>query len=83
MTRDTNQEREKRMKERYGITIAIYEEMFVDQGGVCKICEVPPRRMLVVDHCHLSGKVRGLLCSSCNLGLGKFRDNVFSLANAK
>lgn len=46
----------------------------------CDICEaVEP---LVVDHCHSSGKVRGMLCQHCNRGLGHFRDNTKVMAQA-
>lgn len=54
-----------------------YAEMLAEQGGVCAICRKvrPNGRRLHVDHCHESGAVRGLLCYSCNTGLGAFRDN--------
>jgi hypothetical protein len=46
------------------------------QNGRCALCGGPPtERGLVIDHCHRSGKVRALLCSSCNKGLGFFRDD--------
>lgn len=65
------------LKQRYGITKGDYDRMFAEQEGVCGICEGPPirTRSLSVDHCHATGKVRGLLCHSCNLGLGKFQDD--------
>jgi hypothetical protein len=69
----------------YGITLAEYDKMFEDQGGKCAICgnsdEVEGRR-LAIDHCHDSGKVRGLLCGKCNRGLGLFYDNQELLENA-
>ena len=37
---------------------------------------------LVVDHCHKTGKIRGLICDSCNVGLGRFKDNIDNLKNA-
>lgn len=49
------------------------------QGNKCAICKKSEdmlNRNLAIDHCHITGKVRGLLCNSCNLGLGKFEDNV-------
>jgi hypothetical protein len=49
---------------------------------VCQICSLPDRRALNVDHCHTTGKVRGLLCDSCNKGLGMFKDNPDLLTNA-
>jgi hypothetical protein len=42
---------------------------------VCEVCGAPPnKKRLAIDHCHASGKLRGMLCHSCNLGLGSFRD---------
>jgi hypothetical protein len=68
------------LKKKYGITFEQYMEMVDDQGGFCAICRDPPP--FVVDHCHVTGKVRGLLCVTCNLGLGGFRDNIKSLYTA-
>jgi hypothetical protein len=67
---------------KYGITLGEYEALLESQGGVCAICGEPELAAnqygplpLAVDHCHGSGAVRGLLCSGCNTGLGKFRDD--------
>ncbi|SRR6266568_4002078 len=57
----------------HGVTIEQYETMFIAQKGVCKICgkeETTKKGSLSVDHCHETGKVRGLLCRKCNLGIG-------------
>ncbi len=55
----------------YGITLAQYDEMLTRQGGTCAICKKPPKvKRLHVDHCHSTGRVRGLLCGSCNGRLG-------------
>ena len=72
----------------YGITLSEYELMAMEQDYCCKICNThvdefdvstPGKRMqnsrLVVDHCHTTGQVRGLLCNPCNQGLGQFRDD--------
>lgn len=61
----------RRLKARYGITVADYDKMFAEQNGECKICHRKPKgmRKLVIDHCHDSGKTRGLLCHSCNRSL--------------
>ena len=58
--------------------------MFDKQGGVCEICKqmCPTGKRLAVDHCHKTNNVRGLLCSECNTGLGKFRDNTELLLKA-
>ncbi len=63
-------------------TYADYGRMREQQAGRCLICpELPPKR-LVPDHDHKTGRVRGLLCDSCNKGLGCFRDSVASLQRA-
>lgn len=63
----------------YNFTYTQYEEMFDKQGGKCAICESrignSKTGRLFVDHCHDTLKVRGLLCSNCNHGLGQFKDS--------
>jgi len=68
----------------YGITQADWDEMFRNQGGVCAICRKPETkfdkrhlklRKLCVDHCHRTGKVRGLLCGKCNSAIGLLNDD--------
>lgn len=66
--------REANLKHRYGITLVDYNEMLAEQDSRCKICDLETTG-LVVDHCHNSGEVRGLLCSNCNKGLGLFKDS--------
>jgi hypothetical protein len=64
------------LKRHFGITLEQYGDMLVEQGHACAICNKPDRwRSLAVDHCHKSGKVRGLLCGWCNTALGKFEDD--------
>lgn len=64
------------LKTKFGITLDQYNEMLVEQNGVCAICgKIDKFQALSVDHSHQSGKVRGLLCSSCNNGLGRFKDS--------
>ncbi len=60
----------------YKLTIDQYEQLMIKQNGVCAICKNPESdRRLAVDHCHQSGKIRGLLCKSCNRALGLFQDS--------
>jgi hypothetical protein len=61
---------------KYGITIPQYESMYTAQNGVCAICKRKTNENLRVDHCHKTGKVRGLLCHNCNTGIGHFRDSI-------
>lgn len=68
-------DREKHLRRKYGIDHSQYESMFVQQGGVCAICGKSQKRRFDVDHCHKSGDVRGLLCTSCNRMLGHAGDN--------
>lgn len=70
--------------DKYGITKDEYDNLWVSQEGKCAICHKeeasrsPLGRtiMLAVDHDHKTGKVRGLLCKSCNVGVGKFFDRI-------
>jgi len=70
----------KDMCRRVGITVERYERELAAQGGVCKICHLPNRdarkRRLNIDHDHVTGEFRGLLCSTCNSALGHFGDNI-------
>lgn len=68
---------------RYGITTDDYTRMFEEQDGACAICKRPPTdKRLAIDHCHTTGKVRGLLCGPCNVSLGQFGDNPRTLLEA-
>jgi hypothetical protein len=60
----------------YGISVEDYDRMLEEQGGTCYICgRAPENRALDIDHCHKSGKVRGLLCSNHNRALGLLGDD--------
>jgi hypothetical protein len=62
---------------RYHITATDYDAMHKSQGGKCAICGRTNRaRNLDVDHCHKTGRVRGLLCSACNRAIGCLDDSV-------
>lgn len=76
--------KEIKLKRYYGITIERYRLMETEQNLVCKICKrvCSSGRELCVDHCHKTGKIRGLLCGKCNTGLGSFNDNTESLLEA-
>lgn len=65
-----------KLKVSYGITLKDYETLEKSQNGVCKICQKPEKgKRLAVDHCHETGKIRGLLCQKCNRALGMFHDD--------
>jgi len=71
---------------RHGITSEDYAKMLSDQNGCCEICGNPYtdyKRSLHVDHDHLTGSIRGLLCVKCNAGIGHFCDNTILLEKAK
>lgn len=65
-------------KRNYGVSLEQFNEMLILQDNKCKICNRDQSELkstLHVDHCHQTGKVRGLLCASCNRGIGFFSDN--------
>lgn len=80
--------RASKLKRKYGLSIEEYKDKLVSQGHACKICgaktaqESNPNREFAVDHCHITGKVRGLLCIKCNTGIGMFNDNTELLISA-
>jgi hypothetical protein len=76
------------MIRQYGITLDEYQKMHEAQNGLCAICHRPETRTirgevrpLCVDHEHETGRVRGLLCSNCNVAIG-FLDSEASLNSA-
>lgn len=72
--------RQNKLKYRYGIGLEEYQDMFTAQNGTCAICG--SAESLNVDHDHMTGKVRGLLCRACNHGLGNFQDSTARLVAA-
>jgi hypothetical protein len=75
------------LKRTYGITLPEYKQIWIAQEGKCAICKTVGFKMniskagynnvtLSLDHCHATGKVRGLLCHNCNRALGLLQDNV-------
>lgn len=76
-------------RRKFGITIADYDRILVEQEGCCDICgtDTPQghgakNKRFSVDHNHSTGKARGLLCHHCNIALGSFKDNIESMAKA-
>lgn len=77
-------------KTKYGLSLGDLNNMRDQQNGQCAICKTPfpilgkPNRSQVpqVDHCHATGKVRGLLCSPCNIALGLLKDDFFTVIRA-
>jgi hypothetical protein len=67
-------ERNRQYKKMYGISIVDYDSMLKSQNGKCKVCgsdkSGPKERAFSVDHCHTTGRVRGLLCTKCNVAVG-------------
>lgn len=74
------------LKQKYGVTPDWYYETLSKQGGVCAICGTSnpgaKRLYFCVDHCHHTGEVRGLLCSSCNVGIGNLKDSPTLISQA-
>jgi hypothetical protein len=81
--------REVYYKKRYGITLMQYNQLLTIQNNTCAICKIAETEIkhgrntyFAVDHCHISGKVRGLLCYKCNSLLGFVNDKIETLKNA-
>jgi hypothetical protein len=77
--------REQKFEYKYGITVDQAESMFLAQGSCCAICKSTEPGSKIgwhTDHCHSAGKVRGILCHSCNVGLGYFKDKISTLQAA-
>lgn len=72
----------RRRLKRYGISREAYDAMMEQCQGKCMICRKNPDRTLHIDHCHKTGRVRGLLCGNCNTAIGKFGDDPAVLAAA-
>lgn len=74
------------LKRNYNMSLEEYEKRLLEQGDKCAICENYHRfdkyGVLAVDHCHKTGKIRGLLCFKCNTILGSVNDNIDTLKKA-
>ena len=69
----------------FGLTIEDYDTMLKAQNKQCAICgtmQCTSGKRMAIDHCHLTGRIRGLLCLRCNQAIGKFNDNYFLLQQA-
>lgn len=79
-----DRQRESSLKKKFGITLNEYNAILEEQGGVCAVCQekCATGNNLAVDHDHVTGKIRGLLCFACNTSLGKFGDRVRVLNRA-
>lgn len=84
-TKYREQYRDASLKRKYGIDLNQYNEMLKSQNGLCAICLGPEKYKdkrsnmfwsLSVDHSHKTGKIRGLLCNTCNMALGQFKDDI-------
>jgi hypothetical protein len=64
-----------RARRKYGLSEERHLELLTKQENKCAICMLQPKKNLCVDHCHNTGKVRGLLCNACNRGIGYLGDN--------
>lgn len=80
-SRSSEEWKKRNLLRRYKLTIEDYEKILQDQNGLCKICHKKPKK-IVVDHCHKTGIVRGLLCNECNRAIGLLKENLQSLQNA-
>ena len=69
-------------KKKYGITVDQLGEMLKLQDGKCSICKITLDEVFYVDHCHKTGKVRGVLCQDCNMGIGRLKDDPAILRSA-
>ncbi len=83
--KNPEKEKNKLLKRFYGINLEQYQKMMIEQNNKCKICGNSETKIshfsgkiqhLSVDHCHETGRIRGLLCQACNQGLGHFKDNI-------
>jgi hypothetical protein len=79
--------RDSKYMSRYGITVEDYNKLLADQGWCCAICKISwlddeSVKHWPVDHSHITGKVRGIICDLCNRGLGYFKEDAEILRSA-
>lgn len=78
---DRYKKRARNLRNNYGLSPEEYEDMYLALGGHCQICDAH-KDILVVDHDHDTGEVRGLLCHKCNASIGMLRDSLELLTRA-
>ncbi len=86
----SHRSRRKRTSDCYQFTVKEYEVLLQRSNGVCEICGSPETiksrtgtlRPLSIDHCHKTGKIRGLLCHRCNVAIGLFKEDLDIMASA-
>jgi len=80
--RSPEAQREYELQYYYGISKKEYDALAEAQDNKCAICGEHPEKHLAVDHCHRSGVIRGLLCRTCNSGIGLLKDDPRIVSNA-
>lgn len=79
--------RNSKLKKAYGIDVSQYQKMLESQCFKCAVCNKEhieaEKKRLVVDHCHTTNKIRGLLCNNCNTALGLLQENLDTINNLK
>ena len=64
------------LKSKYGISLEDYNLLLAKQNGCCAVCgSLPTQQRLHVDHNHVTGEIRGLLCQACNVSIGKMKES--------
>lgn len=88
-SQDLDKLKDKYLQRTYGVTLQWYQDTLALQNNQCPICSTAftfhgelNADSPVVDHCHTTGKVRGIICNECNRGLGYFHDNAHALRMA-
>lgn len=78
--------RNRHIKSKFGISVEEYNKMLISQNYKCAICGTQDsgtkHNNFCIDHCHSSNRIRGLLCTHCNKGIGHFNDNISKLQMA-
>lgn len=81
--KNPNKIKDAQLRNKFGFGLTEYNELLERQNGVCALCGGPPKfgmgKKLAVDHDHVTGQVRGLLCGPCNTALGRLGDTILSI----